>query len=67
MFPYVGTPELNALVFVQIHVKDINDLAPVFSSPNGYRKSVPEDEAPGVTVFQVRTRSPFFHWYSQKS
>ena len=44
---YPGVPQLNALVFVQIHIKDINNYAPVFTQTQSYKKSVLESEEIG--------------------
>ena len=43
----LGTPELSALVFVQIHIQDINNYAPVFSTTQSYSKAVSEREETG--------------------
>lgn len=47
MFSFQGVPQLNALVFVQIHIKDINNYAPVFTQTQSYKKSVNEREETG--------------------
>lgn len=44
-----GVPKLSALVFVQIHIQDINNYAPVFSSTQSYTTSVSEQEETGMS------------------
>ena len=63
---YPGVPQLNALVFVQIHIKDINNYAPVFTQTQSYKKSVLESEEIGECIkalllisYQINRRKLF--------
>ncbi|XP_066507612.1 protocadherin gamma-A2-like isoform X6 [Hoplias malabaricus] len=50
-----GVPSLSSSASLHLHVSDVNDNAPVFER-RSYEAFVPENNAPGLSIFTVKAR-----------
>ncbi|XP_066524900.1 protocadherin beta-16-like [Hoplias malabaricus] len=50
-----GSPSLSSSVTLSLQISDVNDNAPVFER-SSYEASIPENNAPGLSIFTVQAR-----------